>query len=172
MRPTLAAALALSLAAAAITAPPPAALATSPPPAAPATSPPPAAPATTALAQASGGGQFQGAVRLFERIDSNGDGLVDRVELAEARAQRFARLDDNGDGQISEAEIERARAAIQRRIARELPRNAMRLDTDGNGVITRDEFMARPYRAMIFDADRNGILTLEEVESGLAIMRP
>jgi Ca2+-binding EF-hand superfamily protein len=47
---------------------------------------------------------------LFERVDSNGDGMLSLAEVSaaiEARAHElFARIDDNGDGYITEDEVE------------------------------------------------------------------
>jgi Ca2+-binding EF-hand superfamily protein len=77
----------------------------------------------------------------FARLDTNGDGVVDKAEV-EARvsdrmarrmrgkrgiwmARRFRRFDADGDGKITKAEIE---ALISKRFAR--------MDLDGDGKIT------------------------------------
>ncbi|WP_238560218.1 EF-hand domain-containing protein [Sphingomonas sp. Mn802worker] len=48
--------------------------------------------------------------RRFAKLDRNGDGFIDRQEIAAMSARRFARLDTNGDGVLSAAERSAARA--------------------------------------------------------------
>lgn len=45
-----------------------------------------------------GGGGGYDPARGFARIDTNGDGFIDRTELDAASAERFRRMDLNGDG--------------------------------------------------------------------------
>jgi hypothetical protein len=80
---------------AADTTPPP------PPPADGASPPPPAA--------GPGGRGFGG--RMFARLDTNSDGVIDREEYRALAAQRFDRMDTNKDGKIDAAERQAARAA-------------------------------------------------------------
>jgi hypothetical protein len=42
--------------------------------------------------------------RAFARIDTNGDGFIDKAELDAASAQRFQRMDANGDGILTPEE--------------------------------------------------------------------
>ena len=48
----------------------------------------------------SGGGPGGGydPMRAFARIDTNGDGFIDKAELDAMSAERFQRMDTNGDG--------------------------------------------------------------------------
>ncbi len=124
-------------------------------------------------------------LRLFARLDRNGDG---KLTLSEVRRRRvltanspkrqqanglFGQLDNNRDGTISLGELLSARRIVFRR-----------LDTDKNGTISASEFAAReativsssgqvppprsalPARAsrrfLQLDRDKNGQLTVRE----------
>lgn len=52
--------------------------------------------------------------RRFAKLDRNGDGMIDRPEIAAMLAHRFARLDTDGDGSLSAAERSAARMAAKR----------------------------------------------------------
>jgi len=58
-----------------------------------------------------GGRGFGG--RMFARLDTNGDGIVDREEYRAQAAQRFDRMDTNKDGKIDAAERQAARDAME-----------------------------------------------------------
>lgn len=75
--------------------PPPTADGASPPP-------PPAGP---------GSRGFGG--RMFARLDTNGDGVIDREEYRALAAQRFDRIDTNKDGKVDAAERQAARDAME-----------------------------------------------------------
>ncbi|TPM42702.1 signal transduction protein [Mesorhizobium sp. B2-3-2] len=95
--------------------------------------------------------------RLFQRIDTNGDGVISKDEILAGRQRLFSRLDRNGDGVIDKDEIEVARDAIMDRAEAAAARlgNAMRrVDTNGDGKVSADEFRSS---TPLFDlADRNG----------------
>ena len=73
-----------------------------PPPADGASSPPPAA--------GPAGRGFGG--RMFARLDTNGDGVIDREEYRALAARRFDRMDTNKDGKVDAAERQAARDAM------------------------------------------------------------
>ncbi len=50
--------------------------------------------------------------RMFARLDTNGDGVIDREEFRAQAAQRFDRMDTNKDGKIDAAERQAARDAM------------------------------------------------------------
>lgn len=77
-------------------------------------SPPPAdgaAPSPAPAGPAMGGNGFGG--RMFARIDTNGDGEIDREEFRALAARRFNRMDSNKDGKIDAAERQAARDAME-----------------------------------------------------------
>lgn len=104
--------------------------------------------------------------RLFQRIDTSRDGAIDKGELEAAMAKRFARLDANRDGSLDRAEVEAARERATRRInaARTVAENRMeRRDRDGDGRISRAEFMQVPGLFDLADKDRDGRLDKDEL---------
>jgi hypothetical protein len=51
--------------------------------------------------------------RMFARLDTNGDGVVDREEYRTQAARRFDRMDTNKDGKVDAAERQAARDAME-----------------------------------------------------------
>jgi len=78
--------------------------AASAPPPADGASPPPSPPGP-------GGRGFGG--RMFARLDTNGDGVIDRDEYRAQAAQRFDRMDTNKDGKVDASERQAAREAME-----------------------------------------------------------
>src|SRR5262245_27164870 len=126
--------------------------------------------------------------RIFQKLDLNGDGIVDKSELDAARRAAFERADNDHDGYITEDEAQsllqqlRAQgAAGQRplyrgRMASRKPAeqaNAIaRFDADGDGRVSEAEFMefVHPFGAM-FDANGDGKITKEEVDQAREALR-
>ena len=91
---------------------------------------------------------------LFERSDTNGDGFVSKDEFAAGRNTMFSKLDANGDGTIDQAEIDKAREAWHQRMNKPASETQaqgegkqhrgflQRVDTNGDGKVTADEFAA------------------------------
>jgi hypothetical protein len=79
------------------------ATASAPPPADGASPPPPPG--------GPGGRGFGG--RMFARLDTNGDGVIDREEYRAQAGQRFDRMDTNKDGKVDAAERQAARDAME-----------------------------------------------------------
>jgi Ca2+-binding EF-hand superfamily protein len=73
----------------------------------------------------------EGKGRWFDRLDTNGDGVIDEAEMDARQTARFNEKDANGDGMISKEEFN---ARAQSRFSR--------VDEDGNGEITKEEFTA------------------------------
>jgi Ca2+-binding EF-hand superfamily protein len=105
---------------------------------------------------------------LFQRWDTNGDGVISKEEAAAGRNAMFNKLDANGDGSIDQAEIEKARAEWRQRMNKPVKADAeadaqgkkhrgfmQRMDTDGDGKISRAEFAAAGEK-MFARLDKNG----------------
>jgi Ca2+-binding EF-hand superfamily protein len=93
---------------------------------------------------------------MFQRIDTNHDGVISKEEAAAARQHLFSKLDRNGDGIVDKDEIESARDAIRVRAEAADARLGglmRRMDANGDGKISTDEF----EDTSLFNlADRNG----------------
>jgi len=92
---------------------------------------------------------------VFDRLDTNRDGVISTDEAKAARGRMFDKIDADHDGVITAAEIEAAKNDAERRRARrlstlagvraEMPSPAERvaeLDQHHDGKVTRDEFIA------------------------------
>ena len=98
----------------------------------------------------------QSNYQRFMALDTNQDGAISRQEMENGRTALFNRADSNHDNSISQAEREAMGGQLQHARGR--------VDADGNGVITRDEFMSRPYPIFDrFDADHNDVLDAKEI---------
>lgn len=91
----------------------------------------------------------------FAEIDGNGDGVLDRSDWqAKARARKeawFATADSNRDGRLSLTEMEAASAKRRARHPQKAQRHSTaerfgKLDSNGDGSVTREEIQARHKR--------------------------
>ena len=122
---------------------------------------------------------------MFEKIDANGDGYIDRAEIQAARDARFAAADTNGDGALSSDEMKAARDDAQSRHGQGRKGVSFSdIDTDGDGTISQAEFDAakskraervKDYRnkrgaRMIerMDANGDGLIQKSELGGGFA----
>jgi Ca2+-binding EF-hand superfamily protein len=107
---------------------------------------------------------------LLASADANQDGVVTKQEFLDARAAQFGRFDRNADGYIDDADVpERMR---ERRDARGGGAMRKELDKDGDGKVSKEEFVTGP--TTIFDrvdADHNGSLDKQELEAAKAAAR-
>ena len=118
--------------------------------------------ASAALAHNHGhdGGKGPRAERVFQQMDTDGDGRVSREDARSFAIARFARVDADGDGQITKDERRAARKARRgERMAR--------LDTDGDGMISKVEMSAMAAeraerRFARMDADGDGFVSIAE----------
>lgn len=66
--------------------------------------------------------------KMFELMDSNGDGVLSAAEAEAAALKRFEKMDENQDGVITKADIS---AMAQARF--------QKADMNGDGSITKEE---------------------------------
>lgn len=95
----------------------------------------------------------------FTELDTNSDGVLSQEELQAPMQERFAAADTNGDGALSAEEL--AEAAQTRRAERMV----QRLDQNDDGLIQAEEMMAgRGDRSPMerIDVDGNGEISEEE----------
>ena len=101
-------------------------------------------------------GGRKGAKRLFEELDLNSDGTITKDEVGQAAAQDFAETDKDGSGAL---DLEEFKAGMISRTQDMQIRAFQRLDADGDGTVTRDEFDRLTDRMFArLDRDGNGEL--------------
>ena len=121
--------------------------------------------AASFLVLAGPGGHAGGFAERLKAADTNGDGMISRSEAQALPfiAKNFDAIDANGDGQIT---VEELRAFHAKNRGGHNP--LKRLDTDGDGKISRAEAQAAPRLAQNFDAidtNHDGFLTKEELHA-------
>lgn len=128
---------------------------------------------TTAFAQ-NAGNRAEHRAEMFERLDTNNDGSISAEEFA-AGGDRFGQADADGNGILTAEELA---AAGQERSERRIARMIERLDTDGDGALSKEEMETRrdskrePGRMFDrIDADDDGVITEEEFEEAQANFR-
>lgn len=101
----------------------------------------------------------------FARLDANGDGVVTLAEFTAAAKNRFAALDTQGSGKLTARQIAASPATRQRdlKFSQMLVR---KLDTNGDGVVSLDEYLAGA-RARFARLDKNGDGYLDASDGGV-----
>ena len=89
---------------------------------------------------------------LWKQYDLNGDGKVTREEFMAVRAVCFARYDASGTGMLTLEEVKKFSTA---QTADRLNAEFSRLDLDGDGFISREEFDRESDR-LFRQLDTNG----------------
>ncbi|MBL8270670.1 EF-hand domain-containing protein [Steroidobacter sp.] len=99
----------------------------------------------------------------LEKADTNKDGSVTREEYIAARAERFTKLDRNSDGVIDSSDVpEQLAARRQKKGGGDFLLE--QFDTDGDGKVTREEFVNGP--TLLFDradTDKSNVLDPQEL---------
>ena len=112
---------------------------------------PRAAPGATGLPAAGSGPD------LFKRLDQNGNARIEQAEWQTFQQSRFDRLDANHNGTLTGAEMEQQGGASGGggRLAR--------LDSNGDGAISKQEFVSGQLQMMQrIDKNQDGALSKEE----------
>lgn len=130
----------------------------------------------TAFAGSAAASDVEGMRAKFREMDSNGDRALQFSEIEAARAALFDRMDINGNGLLDPDEVDVIRKAAQANRAEsggaglfgqvDIAERAAVIDANGDGIISRAEFAGYlPERLKA--ADRNGdrTLSLKELRS-------
>ena len=108
--------------------------------------------AATETARSQARAQF--AQRHFDKLDANHDGVVTQDEFVAAATARFQQVDTQGTGRVTASEIASSPKAAER-ASRMAEHVVQRLDTNGDGVVSQDEFLAAAKKRFSH-MDRNG----------------
>lgn len=102
-----------------------------------------------------------GGMMMLHMFDMDMDRRITEEEFLGPQGQRFANADKNGDGQLDAAEVD---AILQARVDEMRSRFLERLDGDGNGTISREEFdQPAKERFGYLDRDDNGHLDRQDM---------
>ena len=112
-----------------------------------------------AIAQGAGHGRMD-----FDTLDADGNGQITLEEMEGQREQHFAKIDTNGDGKLDKAEMV---ADAQARVEANVARMMKRFDKDGDGLLAEDELPGPKGKraAKMFervDRDNSGGISKEE----------
>jgi len=108
--------------------------------------------------------------QLLTRADANGDGIVTKAEFTQARAKMFDRLDRNHDGYLSADDKPRFSFRKSSNGDR-LQQMVLMLDKDGDGRVSRDEFVNSP--SLLFeraDTNHDGVVDAAELTAFRTLM--
>ena len=127
--------------------------------------------AIAGAAHAGGDGTHDPMARL-KKADTNGDGMISREEAKAGLPQlykHFDEVDTNHDGQVTAEELQAFHQKMQAARQQKAAERFKKLDTDGDGRISRAEAQAgAPRLAAHFDeidTNKDGFITPDELKA-------
>ena len=115
--------------------------------------------ATGTTAPTPGAKRAQFRQQFFNKIDTNGDGVISRAEYQAWVDGRFDKLDSNGDGSVDANEIASSPATAAR-VEKRAEGFVKRFDQSGDGKVSKSDFEAKEMAR--FDKLSGGADTLTE----------
>ncbi len=111
----------------------------------------------------------ESALRWFDDVDSDHNGVTDVAEIDRVRDKRFRRYDGDGDGYIT---LDEFNFSLPENLADEIERRARRfavMDLDDDGRLTKDEYMQFGGRVVAAaDLNGDGVVTRDEFATAVA----
>jgi Ca2+-binding EF-hand superfamily protein len=105
----------------------------------------------------------QFAQKYFDAIDTNHDGFITQDEYVAAASAKFKQLDTAGTNELTAAEIASSPKA-QERVSHVADKMIKRMDTNGDGVVSQDEYMAAvKQRFAKMDKNGDGFIDADEL---------
>lgn len=107
---------------------------------------------------------------FHEEMDTNGDQLISKDEIAAHAKARFDQVDANGDGKLSAEEMAaHGEREMTKRMEKRQARMLKRMDADDDGMLSFDEMQAKQQKRMDkmfsrLDANEDGMLSAEELQ--------
>jgi Ca2+-binding EF-hand superfamily protein len=103
------------------------------------------------------------AARYFDRLDQKKLGFITLADMQRIEAKTFKRTDDNKDGELTLSEYNFGIPDDRQDVIDRFTRRFRLADTDTNGRVTMDEYMAFCARVIdAADANKDGQVTKEE----------
>jgi Ca2+-binding EF-hand superfamily protein len=101
--------------------------------------------------------------KYFDRIDANHDGAITQDEYIAAATAHFNKVDVNGTGEITAQQIASSPRMV-RHEQRFAAREVKRMDTNGDGSVSQDEYIAAAKtRFAKLDKNGDGFIEADEV---------
>jgi len=121
--------------------------------------------ATGTTATTPGAKRAQFRQQFFDKIDTNGDGVISRAEYQAWVDSRFAKLDSNGDGTVDANEVATSQAAAER-VQKRAEGFVRRYDPSGDGQVSKADFEAKEMQR--FDRLSDGTDSITQAQFAAA----
>lgn len=100
-------------------------------------------------------------MKALAEADANRDGSISRGEFIDNRRARFSQLDRNHDGEISADDLPRR---LRARAGNRLDDAIRAADSDGDGGVSREEFVNGGRLFELGDRDGDGVIDPAEMD--------